>query len=62
MSLLDQPHIKDSGMTVDQLVKEVSGKIGENIQVRRFVRFNLGEGIELEKMDFAAEVAAMQAA
>jgi elongation factor Ts len=62
MSLLDQPYIKDSGMTVDQLVKEVSGKIGENIQVRRFVRFNLGEGIEIEKMDFAAEVAAMQAA
>ena len=61
MSLLDQPYIKDSGMTVDQLVKEVSGKIGENIQVRRFVRFNLGEGIEIEKMDFA-EVAAMQAA
>ena len=62
MSLLDQPYIKDSGMTVDQLVNEVSGKIGENIQVRRFVRFNLGEGIEIEKMDFAAEVAAMQAA
>ena len=62
MSLLDQPYIKDSGMTVDQLVKEVSGKIGENIQVRGFVRFNLGEGIEIEKMDFAAEVAAMQAA
>ena len=60
MSLLDQPYIKDSGMTVDQLVKEVSGKI-ENIQVRRFVHFNLGEGIEIEKMDFAAEVAAMQA-
>ncbi len=62
MSLLDQPYIKDSSMTVDQLVKEVSGKIGENIQVRRFVRFNLGEGIEIEQMDFAAEVAAMQAA
>jgi len=62
MSFLDQAYIKDSGMTVDQLVKEVSGKIGENIQVRRFVRFNLGEGIEVEKMDFAAEVAAMQAA
>ena len=62
MSLLDQAYIKDSGMTVDELVKQVSGKVGENIQVRRFVRFNLGEGIEIEKMDFAAEVAAMQAA
>ena len=62
MSLLDQAYIKDSALTVDELVKQVSGKVGENIQVRRFVRFNLGEGIEVEKMDFAAEVAAMQAA
>ena len=61
MSLLDQAYIKDSALTVDELVKQVSGKVGENIQVRRFVRFNLGEGIEVEKMDFAAEVAAMQA-
>lgn len=62
MSLLDQAYIKDSALTVDELVKQVSGKVGENIQVRRFVRFNLGEGIEVEKMDFAAEVAAMQGA
>ena len=62
MSLLDQAYIKDSALTVDELVKQVSGKVGENIQVRRFVRFNLCEGIEVEKMDFAAEVAAMQAA
>jgi elongation factor Ts len=46
-------------MTVAEMVKQVAGKVGENIQVRRFVRFNLGEGIEVEKMDFAAEVAAM---
>ena len=62
MALLDQAYIKDSALTVDELVKQISGKVGENIQVRRFVRFNLGEGIEVEKMDFAAEVAAMQAA
>jgi elongation factor Ts len=62
MALMDQPYIKDSGMTVEEMVKQVAGKVGENIQVRRFVRFNLGEGIEVEKMDFAAEVAAMQAA
>ncbi|MFZ9278906.1 MAG: translation elongation factor Ts [Vulcanococcus sp.] len=62
MALLDQAYIKDSALTVDELVKQISGKVGENIQVRRFVRFNLGEGIEIEKMDFAAEVAAMQAA
>jgi elongation factor Ts len=58
MALLDQPYIKDSGMTVEEMVKQVAGKVGENIQVRRFVRFNLGEGIEVEKLDFAAEVAA----
>jgi elongation factor Ts len=62
MALMDQPFIKDSSMTVSEMVKQVAGKVGENIQVRRFVRFNLGEGIEVQKMDFAAEVAAMQAA
>jgi elongation factor Ts len=59
MALMDQPFIKDSSITVEELVKQVAGKVGENIQVRRFVRFNLGEGIEVEKLDFAAEVAAM---
>jgi elongation factor Ts len=44
---------------VAELVKLVAGKAGENIQVRRFTRFTLGEGIEVEKADFAAEVAAM---
>jgi elongation factor Ts len=62
LALMDQAFIKDSSLTVGELVKQVAGKVGENIQVRRFVRFNLGEGIEVEKMDFAAEVAAMQAA
>ena len=62
MALMDQAYIKDSAMTVEEMVKQVAGKVGENIQVRRFVRFNLGEGIEVEKMDFAAEVAAMQTA
>jgi elongation factor Ts len=61
MALMDQPYIKDSSITVAELVKQVAGKVGENIQVRRFVRFNLGEGIEVETMDFAAEVAAMKA-
>lgn len=59
MALMDQPYIKDTAMTVSELVKQVAGKVGENIQVRRFVRFNLGEGIEVESADFAAEVAAM---
>ncbi len=59
LALLDQPFIKDSSLSVGELVKQVAGKVGENIQVRRFTRFNLGEGIEVEKADFAAEVAAM---
>jgi elongation factor Ts len=58
MCLLDQPYIKDSTITVEELVKQHVAQLGENIQVRRFVRFNLGEGIEKEESDFAAEVAA----
>jgi elongation factor Ts len=58
MCLLDQPYIKDPTITVEELVKQHIAKLGENIQVRRFVRFNLGEGIEKEETDFAAEVAA----
>jgi elongation factor Ts len=56
--LLEQPFIKDPDKTVGQLVTEAVAKIGENIQVRRFSRFKLGEGIEKRSNDFAAEVAA----
>ena len=59
MALLEQPFIKDSAITVGELVKQVAGKVGENVRVRRFTRYTLGEGIEIEKADFAAEVAAM---
>lgn len=41
--LLEQPHIKDSEKKVSQLVAETAGKVGENIQVRRFARFKVGE-------------------
>lgn len=58
LSLLDQPYIKDPNITVGELVKQNIAQLGENIQVRRFVRFVLGEGIEKEETDFAAEVAA----
>ena len=57
--LMEQPYIKDSSMTVEQLVKQVAGQIGENIKVRRFTRYTLGEGIEVKKMDFADEVASI---
>ncbi|MEY4825184.1 translation elongation factor Ts [Synechococcus sp. UW140] len=59
LALLEQPYIKDSSLTVSELVKQVAGTLGENIQVRRFTRYTLGEGIVVEKSDFAAEVAAM---
>jgi elongation factor Ts len=56
--LLDQPYVKDPDKTIDQLQQELIAKIGENIKIRRFVRFELGEGLEKKKGDFAAEVAA----
>ena len=42
--LLDQPFIRDERRTVSELIKEVIARTGENIQVRRFARFRLGEG------------------
>jgi elongation factor Ts len=59
LTLLDQPFIRDNALTVGEMVKQAAGKTGENIQVRRFTRYTLGEGIEVETTDFAAEVAAM---
>lgn len=44
--LLDQPYIRDPEKTIGDLVAEVSAKTGEKVQVRRFARFELGEGIE----------------
>lgn len=58
LCLLDQGYIRDPNKTVEEYVKEHIAKLGENIQVRRFTRFVLGEGIEVEQSDFAAEVAA----
>lgn len=58
LSLLDQPYIRDQNITVDELVKKTIAEIGENIQVRRFVRFVLGEGIDKETKNFVEEVAA----
>ncbi|HEY1811210.1 MAG TPA: translation elongation factor Ts [Kofleriaceae bacterium] len=55
--LLDQPFVKDPDKTIEQLQQELIAKIGENIKVRRFVRYELGEGLEKKKDDFAAEVA-----
>lgn len=58
ISLLPQPYIRDQSITVEELVKQSVAQLGENIQIRRFVRFVLGEGIEKEESNFADEVAA----
>lgn len=56
--LLEQAYIKDPDKTVEQMVLETVARIGENINVRRFARYEVGEGIEKETVDFAAEVMA----
>lgn len=51
LSLMDQPYIRDQSKSVEELVKETVALLGENIQVRRFTRYVLGEGIESESSD-----------
>jgi elongation factor Ts len=57
--LLDQPFVKDPAKTVGELVTEKIASIKENITIRRFTRYKMGEGIEKKQDDFAAEVASM---
>ncbi|MGI6678528.1 MAG: translation elongation factor Ts [Dehalobacterium sp.] len=57
--LLEQPFIKDPDMTVLDLINEKIAKIGENISVRRFARFQVAEGLEKKSCDLASEVAAL---
>ncbi|ABX08940.1 translation elongation factor Ts [Prochlorococcus marinus] len=59
LALIEQPFIRDTSITVEQLVKQVAGQIGENLRIRRFTRYTLGEGIETDQSDFAAEVASI---
>ncbi len=54
--LLNQSYIKDDSKTVEMIVKEMIAQIGENISVRRFVRYELGEGLEKREENFAEEV------
>ncbi|XP_031384399.1 uncharacterized protein LOC116198187 [Punica granatum] len=62
LALLEQPYIKNDKVVVKDWVKQTIATVGENIKVKRFVRFNLGEGLEKKSQDFAAEVAAQTAA
>ena len=57
--LLDQPFVKDPSKSVGELVTEKIASIKENISVRRFTRYKMGEGIEKKSDDFASEVASM---
>lgn len=57
--LLEQAWVKDDKKKIADLVKEAVARIGENITVRRFSRYEVGEGIEKKSDDFAAEVAKM---
>ena len=57
--LLDQPFVKDPSKTIGELVTDKIASIKENITIRRFTRYKMGEGIEKKQDDFAAEVASM---
>src|SRR5437764_14750923 len=59
--LLDQPYIHEPDKSVAQAIKEAEGRIGASVKLTGYVRFALGEGVEREKKDFAAEVAAAAA-
>jgi elongation factor Ts len=54
---VDQPFVKDDKKKVHEVVTEAIAKIRENISIRRFTRYQVGEGIEKKKEDLAAEVA-----
>jgi elongation factor Ts len=54
--LLDQPFVKDPDKTISALVTEQVSKIGENISIRRFVRYEMGEGLQKKEDNFVEEV------
>jgi elongation factor Ts len=58
MTLVDQPYIKDQNISVTELIGQNAKQLGEDVTVRRFTRFILGEGIEKVESNFADEVAA----
>jgi len=59
--LLEQKFVRDDSKTVNEVLSDAIARIGENIRVRRFSRYVLGEGLEKKKSDFASEVAAQVA-
>jgi elongation factor Ts len=59
MVLIEQPFIRDSNITIEELVKQNIATLGENIQIRRFERFVLGEGLQKKEENFSDEVEKM---
>nr|YP_009314727.1 Translation elongation factor Ts [Neoizziella asiatica]SCW23182.1 Translation elongation factor Ts [Neoizziella asiatica] len=59
LSLMNQAFIRDTDITIEDLINEKIALMGENIKIRRFVRFLLGEGIEKSEQNFSDEVASM---
>ncbi|AFA48719.1 translation elongation factor Ts [Acetobacterium woodii] len=55
--LMEQPFVKNPDLTIEDLVKEQIMTIGENVKIRRFARFQMGEGLEKKEENFADEVA-----
>lgn len=55
--LMEQTYVKDSSLTISQYMNEMVLKIGEKLNIRRFVRYEMGEGLEKKTNDLAAEVA-----
>src|SRR5262249_22499333 len=60
--LMEQPWVREPKMTIEELRAQIVQKTGENVQIRRFERFVLGEGIEVKKENLAEEIAKMTAA
>lgn len=58
ISLMEQSFVKNPDVTIEHLIKESIAKIGENISIRRFSRFHVGEGMEKKESNLAEEVAA----
>lgn len=54
--LMEQPFIKDQNITVGTLLSQIVSKTGENVRVRRFTRYKMGEGLEKRSSDLSAEV------
>ena len=54
--LMDQQYIKNPDLTIEQYLRDTANNVGENIKIRRFARFEVGEGLEKKEEDFAKEV------